>query len=98
MSLLTGKKALIFGVLNEYSIGYHIAQAFHEHGCQLAFSHLPAEKIARRVVKAVEKFNPKFLVPCDVSKDEDLEAAFKKTAEQWDNFDILIHSLAFANA
>jgi enoyl-[acyl-carrier protein] reductase I len=98
MSLLAGKKAFIFGVLNEYSIGYHIAQELHSHGCELAFSHLPAEKIERRVVKAVEKFSPKFLAPCDVSKDEDLESAFKKAGESWGKFDILVHSLAFAPA
>jgi enoyl-[acyl-carrier protein] reductase I len=98
MSLLAGKKAFIFGVLNEYSIGYHIAQELHAQGCELAFSHLPAEKIERRVVKAVEKFNPKFLAPCDVSKDEDIESAFNKAGEQWGTFDILVHSLAFAPA
>jgi enoyl-[acyl-carrier protein] reductase I len=98
MSLLSGKKAFVFGVLNEYSIGYHIAEQFHAHGCELAFSHLPAEKIERRVVKAVEKFNPKFLAPCDVSKNEDLESAFRKASEQWGTFDVLVHSLAFANA
>jgi enoyl-[acyl-carrier protein] reductase I len=95
---MSGKKAFIFGVLNEYSIGYHISQKLHEEGCQLAFSHLPAEKIERRVIKAVEKFNPKFLVPCDVSKDEDLDIAFKKAAAEYGTFDVLVHSLAFANA
>lgn len=98
MALLTGKKAFIFGVLNEYSIGYHIAEKLHAEGCELAFSHLPAEKIARRVVRAVEKFNPKFLAPCDVSKDEDIDSAFKMAGEQFGTFDILIHSLAFAPA
>jgi enoyl-[acyl-carrier protein] reductase I len=98
MALLTGKKAFIFGVLNEYSIGYAISQKLHEEGCSLAFSYLPGEKIERRVIKAVEKFNPKFLVPCDVSKDADLEGAFKKAGEEFGTFDILVHSLAFANA
>jgi enoyl-[acyl-carrier protein] reductase I len=96
--LLKGKRAFIFGVLNEYSIGYHIAKQFHENGCELAFSHLPAEKIVRRVVKAVEPFNPKFLTPCDVSKDEDLVSAFAEVEKQWGTFDILVHSLAFADA
>ena len=98
MAMLAGKKAFVFGVLNEYSIGYHIAQQLHAQGCEMAFSHLPAEKIERRVVKAVEGFNPKFLAPCDVSKDEDIESAFKKAAENWGTFDILVHSLAFAPA
>jgi enoyl-[acyl-carrier protein] reductase I len=96
MALLSGKKALVFGVLNEYSIGWHIAEQLHHHGCELAFSFLPGEKIERRVVKAVEPFGPKFLVPCDVSKDEDIGRAFEMTAEKFGTFDILIHSLAFA--
>ena len=96
--LLQGKKAFVFGLLNEYSIAYQISKKLHEQGCELAFSHLPAEKIARRVVKASEVFNPKFLVPCDVSKDEDLEVAFKKAGEEFGTFDILVHSLAFADA
>jgi len=98
MPLLSGKKAFVFGVLNEYSIGWHISDQLHKAGCELAFSHLPGEKIERRVVKAVEGFSPKFLVPCDVSKDEDLAAAFKKVGEAWGSFDILVHSLAFAPA
>ena len=98
MPLLTGKKAFVFGVLNEYSIGYHISQKLHDEGCEMAFSFLPGEKIERRVVKAVEKFHPSFLVPCDVSKDEDLIPAFAKAREVWGNFDILVHSLAFAPA
>lgn len=96
--LLQGKKAFLFGVLNEYSIGYAIAEQLHANGCQLAFSHLPGEKIERRVVRAVEKYQPRFLVPCDVSKDEDLEVAFKRAADIYGTFDILVHSLAFAPA
>ena len=98
MSMLAGKKAFIFGVLNEYSIGWHIAEQLHNAGCQLGFSHLPGEKIERRVVKAVERFNPKVLAPCDVSKDEDIKAAFQQAGAAFGTFDILVHSLAFAPA
>ena len=98
MSMLAGKKAFIFGVLNEYSIGWHIAEQLHKAGCELGFSHLPGEKIERRVVKAVEPFGPKFLAPCDVSKDEDIKSAFGRAAEVFGTFDILVHSLAFAPA
>ena len=98
MSMLAGKKAFIFGVLNEYSIGWHIAQELHKAGCQLGFSYLPGEKIQRRVVKAVEQFSPKFLAPCDVSKDEDIKSAFQQAGEAFGTFDILVHSLAFAPA
>ena len=96
--MLAGKKAFIFGVLNEYSIGYAIAKSLHEQGCELAFSYLPVEKIQRRCEKAVQPFNPKFMVGCDVSKDEDIAAAMKMAGEQFGTFDILVHSVAFAPA
>ena len=98
MGMLTGKKAFVFGVLNEYSIGWHIAEELHKAGCELGFSYLPGEKIERCVVKAVETFNPKFLAPCDVSKDADITSAFQRAGEAFGTFDILVHSLAFAPA
>lgn len=98
MALLSGKKAFIFGVLNEYSIGWHIAQKLHEEGCELAFSHLPGEKIERRCLKAIMQFNPTFAVPCDVSRDEDIVRAFQVAKDKMGTLDILIHSLAFAPA
>ena len=98
MSILAGKKALVFGVLNEYSIGWHISDALHKAGCELAFSHLPGEKIERRVVKAVEPFKPAFLAPCDVSRDEDIARTMETAAARFGSFDILVHSLAFAPA
>ena len=36
MSLLSGKKVVIFGVANEKSIAWAIARAFHEQGAELA--------------------------------------------------------------
>jgi enoyl-[acyl-carrier protein] reductase I len=96
MALLTGKKAFVFGVLNEYSIAWHISEQLHRNGCELAFSHLPDEKVERRVVKAVQLFAPQFLAPCDVAKDEDIARAFEVARDKFGSFDILVHSLAFA--
>jgi enoyl-[acyl-carrier protein] reductase I len=94
--MLQGKKAFVFGVLNEYSLGYHIARKLHENGCALGFSHMPGEKFERRVVKAVEPFGPRFLTPCDVTRDEDIAAAFAAAGQHFGTFDYLVHSLAFA--
>jgi len=38
MGLLDGKTALIFGVANDHSIGWGIANALHEHGALVGFS------------------------------------------------------------
>jgi len=96
MGLLDGKKALVFGVANEWSIATHIAQALQREGAQLGIAHLPGEKMERRVVRATEPLKPKFYVPCDVQKDEEIAAAMAKAKAEFGTFDILIHSLAFA--
>jgi enoyl-[acyl-carrier protein] reductase I len=96
MGLLDGKKAFVFGVANEWSIATHIAQALHREGAATAFAHLPGEKMEARVKRAVAALAPKFYVPCDVQKDEDLAAAFDKAGAEFGTFDILVHSLAYA--
>jgi enoyl-[acyl-carrier protein] reductase I len=96
--MMQGKKAFVFGVLNEFSLGWHIANQLHEHGCELGFSYMPGEKFERRVIKATEPFKPQFLTPCDVSKDEDIAAAFRVAGEKFGTFDALVHSIAFAPA
>lgn len=94
--MLQGKKAFVFGVLNDYSLGWHIANQLHQQGCELAFSHMPGEKFERRVSKAVQPFNPRFLTPCDVTQDEDIAGAIRTAEEHFGSFDFLVHSVAFA--
>ncbi|OGP36249.1 MAG: enoyl-ACP reductase [Deltaproteobacteria bacterium GWC2_56_8] len=38
----------------------------------------------------------KIIMPCDVTKDEEIEAVFKRIREEWGGLDALVHSLAFA--
>ncbi len=96
--MMQGKKAFVFGVLNDFSLGWQIANQLHQQGCELAFSHMPGEKFERRVIKATEPFKPRFLTPCDVSKDGDIIAAFRTAGQQFGTFDVLVHSIAFAPA
>jgi enoyl-[acyl-carrier protein] reductase I len=95
MKLLEGKKALIFGVANNKSIAYAIAKNFIEQGAEVAFSYA-GEKLEGRVQKVSDELGGKFLVPCDVTKDEEIESCFKTVEEKWGKFDILVHSVAFA--
>lgn len=95
MGLLEGKKALVFGVANNKSIAYAIAKNFIEQGAEVAFSYA-GEKLLSRVEKASEELGGKFIVPCDVTKDEEIEACMNTVKEKWGTFDILIHSVAYA--
>jgi enoyl-[acyl-carrier protein] reductase I len=95
MGLLTGKKALIFGIANNKSIAYGIAKKFSEEGAELAISYA-GEKLESRVAPIAEELGAKLCVPCDVSNDEDIAKAFDKIAKEFGNIDILVHSIAYA--
>ncbi len=95
MGLLSGKTALIFGVANDHSIAWGIAQAFHREGATPAFSYA-GEALARRVRPLADSLGSTFVEPCDVTSDDDIEAVFHKVGEQLGEIDILVHAVAFA--
>ena len=95
MSLLAGKKALIFGVANDHSIAWGIAQALHEHGAEIGFSSIEM-MLEKRVRPLAESIGSKFVEPCDVQSDEQIGRVFKRWEDQFGQLDILVHALAFA--
>jgi enoyl-[acyl-carrier protein] reductase I len=95
MGLLTGKTALIFGVANDHSIAWGIAQAFHREGAALGFSYA-GEKLERRVRPLAESLGASFVEGCDVSRDDDIAAVVEKTRAAFGGIDLLVHSIAFA--
>ncbi len=96
MGLLTGKKALIFGLANDKSIAWGIAQAFHREGATLGFSYA-GEVLEKRVRPLAAKLGVDFVEECDVASDEQIEAVAKKAADHFGKIDILVHSIGFAN-
>ncbi len=97
MGFLTGKKAVIVGMLSNRSMAYGIAQAMHREGAELAFTYL-GERFEDRIKNLASDFNSDKVFHCDVSKDEDIKNAFDSLKQYWDSFDILVHSVAFAPA
>ena len=95
MGILDGKKAVIFGVANDHSIAWGIAQALHREGAELAFSYA-GESLERRVRPLAEQVNASFVEECDVTSDEAIERVFAKLAESFGTFDILVHAVAYA--
>ncbi|CAN5436549.1 enoyl-ACP reductase [soil metagenome] len=95
MGLLEGRRALIFGVANDHSIAWGIAQALHAQGAEVGFSSVEA-LLERRVRPLAERLGSSFVEPCDVQKDEDIEAVFRKWSGRYPGLDILVHAVAFA--
>ena len=96
MNLLDGKNALVFGVANDHSIAWGIAQAMHEHGAQLAFSYA-SDPLERRVRPLAESVDSDFVELCDVTDDHQIEAVFAKASEKLGSIDILVHAVAYAD-
>jgi enoyl-[acyl-carrier protein] reductase I len=96
MSLLEGKTALIFGVANNRSIAWGIAQAFHNNGAKIGLSYA-GEALERRVQPLAEQIGCTFVESCDVSQDDQIQRVAGKAAETFGHVDILVHSIGFAN-
>jgi enoyl-[acyl-carrier protein] reductase I len=93
--LLKGKKAVVFGVANDHSIAWAIAQGLHREGVELALTYA-GEGIERRVRALAESLDVGVVLPCDVTKDGEIASAFGALRERWGTVDIVIHAVAFA--
>ncbi|NLY41643.1 MAG: enoyl-ACP reductase [Desulfovibrionales bacterium] len=94
--LVQGKKALIFGVANDKSIAYAIAKELRNNGASIALSYA-GEALKKRVEPIHEELGGDFLFQCDVTDDQALQDSVNVVQEHWGTFDILVHSVAFAN-
>ena len=96
MGIFAGKKGMVLGVANDYSIAWAITRKLLEEVAELGFTHLPGEKMERRVRKLVEPIGAKLLVSCDVQKDEDIARTFEQAGQTFGALDFVLHSIAFA--
>jgi len=96
MELLKGKKGMIFGVANDRSIAWGIARALHEEGAELAFTYA-GEILEKRVRPLAEGIGSKIILPCDVTRDEEIDRVFQTLRQEWGGLDILVHAIAYAN-
>ena len=96
MGLLDGKRGIIFGVANDRSIAWAISESLHAEGAELAFTYA-GEVLEKRVRPLAESIGAKIILPCDVTKDEEIERVFTTLKHEWGSVDILIHAIAFAN-
>src|SRR5579862_5748270 len=94
MGFLAGKRALIVGVATDRSIAWGIAQAMQREGATLALSYA-SDTFKERVLPLAQTVGA-ITLPLDVSRDEDISAAFDFIRQQWGSVDIVVHAVAFA--
>ena len=93
--LLENKVGMVFGVANKRSIAWACAAACGEQGARMAFTY-QAERLKESVEELSGGLNDSLVVPCDVSDQAQVDAAFDAVKNKYGKLDFLIHSIAFA--
>ncbi|HEX3671916.1 MAG TPA: enoyl-ACP reductase [Candidatus Cybelea sp.] len=96
MKLLEGKRALVTGVANRWSIATGVARKLHEHGAAVALTY-QGERVKGEVEKLAAELGGGPVIECDVSNDASLAAMRETLAGGFGAIDVLVHSIAFAN-
>lgn len=94
--MLKDKNGIIFGVANKRSIAWATAQVLHEAGARLAFTY-QGDRLKENVESLTKDSIPgSLLLPCDVTKQEEVDETFRRVGDEFGRLDFLIHSIAYA--
>jgi enoyl-[acyl-carrier protein] reductase I len=95
-TLMAGKRGLVMGVANERSIAWGIARAVAAQGGQVALTY-QGEALEKRVRPLAESIGGRHVLPCDVTDDGSVDAAFEALERDWGGMDFLVHAIGFAD-
>ena len=95
MKFLEGKKALVLGIASNRSIAWGISDSLRRNGAELAFTY-QNDKLKERVAKLAGECESDIIMPCDVAEDGSIKNMLNLLSAKWNEFDIIVHSLAFA--
>lgn len=93
--MLKNKVGMIFGVANKRSIAWACASACAEQGARQAFT-FQGERLKENVEKLAGELPDSLVVPCDVTNQADVDAAFDAVKQRFGRLDYLVHSIAYA--
>ncbi len=94
---LSGRNAVVFGVANQRSIAWAIAEALDRAGARLVLAY-QNERILRNVERlAATLSSPAIPIECDVGEDANVESMFARVRDELGHVEIVVHSIAFAN-
>ncbi|MGG5253251.1 enoyl-ACP reductase FabI [Neobacillus sp. SM06] len=95
---LDGKTFVVMGVANKRSIAWGIARSLHQAGARLIFTYAGErlESSVRELADSLEAENT-LVLPCDVTKDEEIAKCFASIKEEVGVIHGIAHCIAFAN-
>ncbi len=93
--MLQGKRGVVLGVANRRSIAWAIAKGAKEAGAEVALTYA-SERLKSNVEELAATADISCLLPCDVTKDGEIEALFESLKKEYGSLDFLVHGIAFA--
>ncbi len=94
-TLMAGKRGVVMGVANKDSIAWGIARVLASQGAEMAFTLL--DSMEKRVRPLAESIGVKTLIPCEVTDDASMDAAFETVRETFGALDFVVHAIAFSD-
>ncbi len=94
--LLKGKKGIVFGPLDESSIGWQIALHAYREGAEIAISNVAAALRFGNIDELSTLCGNAPMIVCDASKNEDVDACFKELKEKVGPVDFIVHSIGMS--
>ena len=95
-TLMAGKRGLIMGVANAHSLAWGIAAACAAQGARLGFTY-QGDALGKRVRPLADSVGSSMVLPCDVTDDASIDAAFAAVAKEWGGLDFLVHAIGYAD-
>jgi enoyl-[acyl-carrier protein] reductase I len=94
--LLKGKKGIVFGPLDETSIGWQIALAAKREGAELAVSNVAVALRVGKPAELAKLLGDAPLIACDVSNSEEISKCFQEAKEKLGKLDFFVHSVGMS--
>lgn len=94
--LLKGKKGIVFGPLDESSIGWQIALHAYREGAQIALSNVATAIRFGNLQELSELCGNAPILICDASKNEEVDNTFRELKETMGSVDFIVHSIGMS--
>ena len=94
--LLEGKKIIIMGVRNKWSIAWGAAQSAYENGAEIIFTYGTMEN-KEKIEKLISEIPGAKGYACDASNDESIKDCLENIKKDYGNVDGILHCIAHAN-
>ena len=93
--LLDGKNGLVLGIANKRSLAWAITQSVAREGARLAVTY-QGERLEENVRELAAGLKDPVILPCDVSRDEDIDTLMQGVQKELGGLDFVIHAVAYA--